>query len=432
MSLIDQITRLLKRGAPAETIQTTSDLVAAPSRPINELNRFKADTERRAVIESCRTMYKTDPRAQEIISTLARDMVRGGFTVKCDNPAAEELVKNLVKRLRLFSRMDDWTRLTLRDGDSFLEVSVNGRMEIDSVTRKPTLEMTRFSNEFDQFVDPAKAFYWADSLWNGLEPPADAVWFAEWQIIHARWAHDEGSRYGRPLFASATSSFKRMTEGETDIAVRRKTRAGMKYVHHFPAGTNVEEIRKYREENKDALNNPWAAIADFFGTVDISTVQGDARLSEIDDVMHHIRTWWVASPVPMSLLGYGQDLNRDVLEKQKEQYDSAIETLTEWVKTEIVAPLIELEWMLHGIWPAGMDYEIEWNNKRPVSAADLRDATDAVLRLKAIGLPNDAVFSILGRFLPGIDLSMLLEQAGDDPTARIASDADRLRQEDAA
>jgi len=35
---------------------------------------------------------------------------------------------------------------------------------------------------------------------------AAATWLADWQVIHARWDHDEGNRYGQPLFASARTA----------------------------------------------------------------------------------------------------------------------------------------------------------------------------------------------------------------------------------
>lgn len=148
-------------------------------------------------------------------------------------------------------------------------------------------------------------------------------------------------------------------------------------------------------------------------------VQGDANLSQIEDVMHHIRTWWMASPVPMALMGYGQDLNRDVLEEQSEQYQRALEQITQWVEDELVVPLLERQWLLAGILPEGLDYEIIWKVKSSLTAADLRDAADAALRLMALGLGQEAVFEILGKFLPGIDLSAL---ASETEAARMGAE----------
>lgn len=407
MGLIDRIAAVFRRAETAP-VRTTNAEMPQPGRgPLELAGEWRAASDRKAIVKACREMYANDPRGEAVIATLARDIVRGGFDVEVtQSPSgqaarAEQIADDLTTRLDLGQRLDDWVRLTLRDGDSFLELSVDDSLNISQVTRKPTLEVRRNSNSRDQFDDPRRAF-WQGDEWS-VEPPGDAVWFAQWQMIHARWAHDEGSRYGRPLFASATKPFKRMMEGETDIAVRRKTRAGMKYLHQFPAGTDRTVIEEYKLLNRDSINNPLAAIADYFGTVDIKAISGDAQLDKIEDVMHHIRTWWLASPVAMSLLGYGQDLNRDVLDKQSEQYQMALMGLTSFPEAEIVKPLLERQWLLQGILPEGLTYQIKWRNKQLITAATVSQATDAALKLMALGRP-DLAAQVLALLLPGLDI----------------------------
>jgi hypothetical protein len=242
------------------------------------------------------------------------------------------------------------------------------------------------------------------------EPPSDALWFAQWQIVHARWDHDDGERYGTPLFASGTSAYKRMVEGELDIAVRRKTRAGLKFNHRYPQGTSEADILADMERNKEAMDDPFAAIADFYGTAELEAVQGDARLQEIGDVTYHMKTWLVAGIVPLELIGYGEDLNRDVLEEKKAQYDRDLETLTAWLEGQIVKPLLELQWLLKGIYPETLTYEVKWKAKQNLTAATLRDVADAALKLLALGYSREVVDALVEKFLPGIDLQVLMRQ----------------------
>lgn len=355
-------------------------------------------------------MYEEDTRGKGVPKTLATDTVKGGFEIQVKGPRSKEalaIANDLLKRVEFWKRIDDWVRLTLRDGDTFLELVANAAGDIVQVSRKPALEMHRWSDEFDTFYDPTRAFWWADLMWSSatMDPPADAVFFAEWQIVHARYDHDEGSRYGRPLFASARGAYKRLREGETDIAIRRKTRAGMRYVHSLEDASQAD-IEAYRERNKDILANPFAAIADFFSNkrTTIAAIQGDAHLQEIDDVLHHIRTWWIASPVPMSLLGYGQDLNRDVLDEQKEQYDSTKEEMSAWVTEQIVVPLIERQWLLKGIWPGGLEWSVQWASKQPLTATDLGEAAKALTMLAATGkFTDETLLKLFSRFVPGFD-----------------------------
>ncbi len=145
-------------------------------------------------------------------------------------------------------------------------------------------------------------------------------------------------------------------------------------------------------------------------------------LEAIGDVMHHVRTWWLASPVPMSLLGYGQDLNRDVLEAQKEQYDRALESLTQWVEAQFVKPLLERQWLLQGILPASLTYEIKWKTTERITVATVMQAAQAVKTLTDAGMPKIVAWELVERFLPGVDLTQAkadMQQAAEDAKARL-------------
>lgn len=435
MGLIDRFQNLFRPRPPAQAEPVTQ--VTPPPRPSAVLQLFSAERDRRSIINDCRLMYDEDPRAKGVIGTLARDAVKGGFELRVEGKRAREAktaADDLLKRIDFWTRIDDWVRLGVRDGDLFLELGCNTLGDIVEVSRKPTLELYRWSDEFDQFLDPMRAYFWTDLYWQGLEPPQNAAFFAEWQIVHARYGQDEGSRYGRPLFASARTAYKRMKEGELDIAIRRKTRAGMKYVHSLEEA-NEADVEAYKVRNKAALNEPFAAVADFFSNkrTSIQSIQGDARLSEIDDVLHHIRTWWTASPVPMSLLGYGQDLNRDVLDEQKQQYDAVKESLSDWVTQQIVTPLVERQWLLKGILPAGLDWSVEWASKQPFKAADLGEAAKALTLLRATGvLTEETLIRLFSRFVPGFDADAelaALKQREAEEMRRVAVNAQMMTQQ---
>ncbi len=411
MGLIDRFQSLFR---PRDKQETPVTLVTEPTRPTTLLSRFGAEQGRRSIVNDSRRMYADDPRVRTIIQTLARDATKNGFELNVEGPRSAEAIaiaNEMLDRLDVWTRLDDWVRLTLRDGDSFLEVGATAAGDIVHVSRKPTLEMFRWSNERNEFVDPSRAFYWTDQMWTGDTPPATATFFAEWQMIQASWDIDEGSRYGRPLLTSARSAYKRMTEGELDIAIRRKTRAGMRYVHSLEDASEPE-IDAYKTRNRAVLGDPSVAIADYFSNkrTSITAIQGDAHLSEIDDVLHHIRTFWLASPVPMSLLGYGQDLNRDVLDEQEEQYRRSLESISEWVFGQFVKPLIERQWLLKGIWPDSLTWTAEWASKQPLTAAGMDLAAKALVSLRATSLLTDeTMLRLLSHVLPDFDVAAELK-----------------------
>ena len=433
MAWIDRFQKMFKRQEQAAPAVTQ---MPAPIRPSAVATMFQADADRRSTILDCRQMYKDDPRAKGVLKALSKDATRAGFELVVEGPRAEEAkaaALEMLKRVQLAKRLDDWVRLTLRDGDSFLEVAAAANGLIMDVSRKPTLEVIRRSDEFDQFIDPTAAFAWADNVLLSVDVltnqlPAGATVFAEWQIVHARYDQDEDSRYGSPLFAAARKPYKRMTEGEFDIAIRRKTRAGMKYVHALK-DANETDIEAYRVRNQDVLDDPFAAVADFFSNKDttVTSLQGDAHLGEIEDVLHHIRTWWIASPVPMSLLGYGQDLNRDVLDEQQKQYKVACEELSRWASEQIIKPLIERQWLLLGIWPDALEWEIEWAAKDALTADGFVDAAKALAALRATGVFSDeTLLRMFSRFVPDFDAEAelaLLAKRLDDEMAAVAMNA---------
>jgi hypothetical protein len=429
MTFIDRLQALFRLKEQQEQPVT---LASPPARPSSLIARFGAERGRRAMVEEARGMYDEDARADGVIDTLARDAVKGGFVLHIEGQRADEasdIANELFAALDITNRIDDWARLTLRDGDTFLEVATNAQGRIIHASRKPTLEMHRWSDDFDRFHDPYRAYFWTDKLFVGTEPPQSAVYFAEWQIVHARYARDEGSRYGRPLFASARKAYKRMSEGELDIAIRRKTRAGMKYIHSLEDASDAD-IEAYRERNKEALDDPFAAIADFFSNkrTAISAVQGDARLAEIDDVLHHIDTWAVASPVPLELIGYGRNINRDVLEQKKEQYDDALQGFRGWLTVEFIKPLLERQWLLAGIWPPGLVWSVVWKAKKALTPAGVSEISKALLALRATGLFRDeTLLHLFGSLYPDFDVEaelQALKEARPDEIGRMAGEAD--------
>jgi hypothetical protein len=371
-------------------------------------SRFKVERDRASVIKDCRDMYGDDPRVQKMHRMYARDLLRGGFVLKTDNEQASEIIKAMQERLQLNQSLEDWMRLSMRDGDSFLEVTpsqvTGSTYQVQSVTRKPTLSMHRNSNSADQFDNPERAFWMGESF--GGEPPKDAIWFPEWKIIHARWNHDEESRYGMPMMKAARKQYKYVQDGELNVAVRRKI-GGAQLRQHVIEGS-AADVQKYKEDNKLALGK-LAAVIDFFSNKasSLTVHQGDGNIDRIGDVQHHIATMATASDVPMELMAYGGDLNRDILGEKKEAYEETLNQGREWATTEIIQPLIQREWMLHGIFPASVKYKIIWRKAKSLSPTDLRDLADACSRLRILGMKEEAIQLILASYLRDVDLEIM-------------------------
>lgn len=172
------------------------------------------------------------------------------------------------------------------------------------------------------------------------------------------------------------------------MAIRRKTRAGMRYLHIVDG--DESQIDAYKTRNAAALNDVNVALADFFSNKQgsITAIGGDSTIGNIDDLVHHIDTFWIGSPVPKSILGYGKDLNRDVLDQQKEQYDETLDAVVKWVVAQMITPLLELQWLLKGILPEDVDYDISRPTKAIVKPSDILQIAQAAQILRTLRFPK--------------------------------------------
>lgn len=397
-TLLQRIMNVFQPSAEAVTTQADPRVESVTA----EYEKLKADRDRMAIIKTCRTMYDTDTRVRKAHRFYARDIVRAGFIVKTKDATAKQIAADLQKRLNMNQVLEDGVRLTSRDGDSFYEVVVDESLNITKLSRKPTLLVRRNSNTQDEFDNPMRAFWMSSNNWQGTEPPRDADWFAEWQMIHARWDHDPEHRYGTPMFSSATSPFKRVQDGELNVAVRRKMGGSQIRIHSIEG--SPADLEKYKEDNAEAFGK-LSAVTDLFtnkkGSVDVK--QGDGTIDKIGDVTHHVATMMTASDVPMELIAYGDGLNRDILGEKKEEYEETLSQGREWLTDQVVAPLLERQWLLAGLLPAEIDYEIVWRTAKPLTPADLRDLGDALSRFKLLGVKDEIIQSIAAMYLRNVD-----------------------------
>ena len=416
MSLLSFLANIFR---PAARPPTTAD-VPPPSLITRESRLFTAESDRAGLVKLARRMERDDSRIDAALHAIGRDLTRGGFTLTIPqqpNAArARQIAQDLIDRLNLTQIINDVVRETLRDGDGFYELAIDADGLIQDVSRKPTLEMRRLSDVLDRFADPAQAFCWNDEAFMLLGlPPRDAVYFAAYQIVHLRWGHNAGERYGTPVFTSGRQPWIYAQEGERDIATRRKTRAGM-LREHCLEGAGEAQIQAYKARNEAALRSD-VAIGDIYTNTKggITMHQGDAHLSEIGDVEHHVTTALFNSPIPLYLLGYGENLNRDVLQEQRDQYHDTLDGIAAWLDDQFLIPLIERQWLLQGVWPASVRYEITRPSRTPITAALLAAAGDAAGKLKAAGLPKRTVFDLLAKIVPGLDVEAIMAELEANP-----------------
>jgi hypothetical protein len=424
MGIIDTISSIFTRagsraGATVQTPDTTTQAMPEPRRAVALVNPFQRETGRSLIVKATRAMFMEDPRVRRIITDFSSDVAAARISANViGNPKAQATIDAMFKRLSLHSLLDDWMRATLKDGDGFFELGVDEQRQIALVTRKPTLEMIRNTDRFDLFKDPAAAFYWTGDMPTfGREIPDGAVPFAQWQIVHARWDHDSGARYGFPLFGSATQIYQYVQDGEKNMAIRRKVRSGMRIAHNVQGGQDA--VDEYMRNNQDAVSDPYVAIAEYFGNSQITAIQGDANLAQIEDVKHHIATLGFASPLTMGLLGYGENLNRDVLDDQAKKYKTTLANTRAWLSAEIVRPMVNVQLLLAGMLPDDVEYEIQYHAEpKEPRIEDLQAALAAASQMQLLGIAPEVIEAVLLQYVPQIAAALATAKPTTESSAR--------------
>jgi hypothetical protein len=177
--------------------------------------------------------------------------------------------------------------------------------------------------------------------------------------------------------------------------------------------------------NAPALGDNFAAVSDFFSNKPggIQLLQGDANLSQIDDVLHHVDTFGVGSPVPLELIGYGRNLNRDVLEQKKEQYDEAVGSVRGWLVAEFILPILERQWLMLGIWPDALEVDVQWKAKKEATPLELKDMAAFATAVKAASILTDpTLLRILATRLPDFDVDAEIAALESEAAEREAAD----------
>ncbi len=380
---------------------------------------FRIEWDRRSVLRAVYQMMREDTRVKSANHRFAATAVRRGFDIKISSEVskkeaakAQAAIDDLRRRVSLDAKLTSWARTLLRDGDLFLnpivDLSSNQIREIKSL---PAITMQRNEDITGNFPDARKAFQQIDPL--SLEPLLE---LALWQINHIRWDHEQGERYGRSQYLSMLSKWRQLDRAEKDLVIRRRTRAAMKRAHiigtkDHPGGEL--EVDKYIQRNQitGSLNE---IVTDYYlnGLGDVKNLDGDGNLDHIKDIVYLQEVYMIATGVPLHLMGFGQNVNRDIVQEQMEQFQEDVQELRGLLENgdgsaySGIRSLFDFQLALLEIDPSILEYNVRWFENDTDSANDrinrvipLRAAQpeplisrQTALRIvsKDLGLDNDA------------------------------------------
>lgn len=417
--------------------QTSEDMgnVAKSSPWLFDYDVFKLNWEKVDVLKDIDHMLRSDPRLRRANRIFASTAIRRGVTVKLSSEVnetiadqAQQIIEELIRMVQLNSKLQPWARSLLKDGELFLNPIIDAKTrKIIDIKNLPAMTMQRNENIKGRFDDLNDAF-------RQIDPVSREVLqkFPLWSINHIRHEHEAGALYGQSQYMSCRAIWRKLEMLEQDMVVRRRTRAVPRRLHIVGTKDNPggwEEVKRYKAFN--SLDNPKksAITTDYFGNglTDIKDLNGDAQLDHIKDVEYFQELMMLGTGVPLAITGFGQNINRDVLEDQKKQFDEDVQTLRDLLEygdesaNSGLRVIFDLALMLQGIDPELIDYNFMWAE---TDDETIDDKVDRVIKLRAAQpiplMSAETAMSYLGR-----DIGYENQDAVEAEMAKIEEELDK-------
>lgn len=325
--------------------------------------------DRLSKVHTARALYQLDGRYKAQIDYFVDAVVRAGFSFESDVADPDQMMA-LSEQYHLPQQLGQWLRNLFLDGDLFLYIMLNETEDrIAQFYPLPATHMRRNSDGYDLFPNPQYAFSMlrnqeviAEYAVDDYQQSSDVVnSYNAYQVLHIRWMRTEGrQRYGTPLLAAVHNALQRAIRAEANIDIRRQVHGSLRLWHRFVKSVPPEQRNKYIDaqmQNAKDLRSPM--YQNFTGdNVEISVLPGDSNLHEFGDAAYQLEAFFAGCPVPKSVLGYADNINRDIFKIQQQEYISKLESTSEFVAQEILAPI--------------MSFLLLYENRADVSASEIR------------------------------------------------------------
>ena len=353
------------------------------------------------LIQEMRRMTEFDPRVNRILYKLSSDASENSFSVNVeDGPGKRKKVEaqGVIDRCRFLindkEHLRGWIESLLRDGDLFLQMMVSPEREIMEV-KKLAAEITYSRMDAKgNFPEKMKPYFQSDSMYS-QQVVAE---FEEWELVHAKWRSEDGNPYGKPLFHAAQKSVKRVDSGEDDMSIRRKLRAGLRFFFNIGTPDNPsswEEVEKFKEANKDTLENPTNAVSNIYGNglMDMKPIEGDSQLGNKEDISHFEGLITMVGLTPSALISGGREqaTNLNVVDAEDEDYSRTLMSICWAAEYGILRPIIDTALTLSNINPDSIDYTLNWGVKSRES--DYRKMQKAMLWIR-LGYSHETAYNM--------------------------------------
>jgi hypothetical protein len=391
--------RLLARGygPPQEPDSTQGKTEVAPGVLGYSTLDVELSTQRVDIYEDMDEIDDTVPEGSRALDVLADNAVNaegGGltsFVVTYERkvPASQErLIEEMLSRVRMREKAYAIARDAAKYGDNFQQIIVSRSMRIERLMYMPPNTMRRNEDEHGLLKTGHEKGEWA---FEQYEPNTTNLiaGFYPWQIEHLRWNRSGSSKYGRAQLYSARYAWKKWLAMQEALVVNWLTRAFVRLVFKLDTtGKKPAEAQEYLRGFMENLKR--RTVASGMSGEEAMSVARDLAIGtgyishngQTVPMMTDVETldtsnsgfwnvtaieYWrnkfiAATGVPKAHLGLEQDVRaRATLQWQDERFTRTVRRVQSMM-SELIAHLIDLELLLHGVNPQTVPYKIEWAN----------------------------------------------------------------------
>lgn len=443
MGIVNGIKGLLNtfiQWLPENANQSTSDDQASVSKTsptLFEYDVFKINWEKVATLREIDLMIKSDTRFKRANKTFATTAIRRGLTIKVSSVINENLavkaqliLDELVRSTQLNSKLLPWARSLIKDGELYLNpiISLDER-KITSIKNLPALTMQRNEDITGRFPDLNDAFRQIDPVSRQV-----LISFPLYSVNHIRHDHEPGQLYGNSQYLSCRSSWKKLIMMEEDLVVRRRTRSVPRRLHNV--GTtdkpgDYKGVTEYKTYNKLDSVKGNSIVTDYYGNglTSITDLNGDAHLDHIKDVEYHLENMMIGTGVPLHLLGFGKNVNRDIVEDQKKQFEEDVQEVRDLIEYgdesafSGLRPIFEMALELQGIDPLLVSINLMWAES---DTDDVDKKVDRIIKMRS-AQPDPLVSRRFGLEYLGRDIGLENDEAIDNEESRLDDEVEEER-----
>ena len=375
-------------------------------------------------------LFQIDGPYKKVLNVLRRDVFRAGYLwVDEDGQVLDDLMA-LDKAMGLSRMAREWVLSLWLNGDLFLHTDAvieGGQDVLRGFELLPPLRTQRLSNSADRFDNPRSAFRVNPDQEISENTPIPIVdlndTYSQFEVMHLRNDRMHGERYGQPLLASVHTDAKHLIEAKHNILMRRRVHGSL-FLHHILGGTDEElevtdkQVKDYQKEVSADPRKPNRGYLDQVTRqgVEIRPIQGDANLHQVQDITQHVESFFAGVPVPKALVGYADNINRDIFALQGEQYLSDLEEISNRVADELLIPTMRIMMLFSDV-DVSVEPMVNWGSRKPFIAADFARVAQGLAQLRqADAISTEDAIRLVAREL-NEDPDLMLERHAQEAEA---------------